>query len=418
MKAPRLLWIGHAVSSVGQEVAYIALVWIGIELVGTDVGYLQSAQYAGLLIVTLGAGAFIDRIPPTLSMTVIGLLSALLCLMLVFWFQFTGPTVLPLVVTAVGLSSLHAIYLSVLLSSIPRLVQTQALLQAINGLFDASSRLSRLLGPSLAGVLILLLPIIHFFSLYAVALLFLVWAIWQIKTSFHHPSEQANELAQKIITRLLRGVTLVRQHRDIRFLLACNLLAIAAWNMGVVLGIAIIFKTIPSADLLGTSLTSYGLVMAAYGCGDLLSNILVSAWQPKRRWTMMCSGYVVLGGGLSLIPLTMIVAPDFLQLPAIVGFALISGFGGPMFYLPMITRVQTRFTDSDLAAVIRLRLAGVGVGLLLSALMSPFLFEQLGVQAGTAAAGLMLIAIGLAGMFLESRVTKPDHTAGGTYRLC
>jgi MFS family permease len=414
MKAPRQLWVGHAVSSVGQEIAYIALVWIGIELVGTNIGYLQSVQYAGLLVVTLGAGAFIDRIPPAFSMIVICLLSALLSVMLVIWFNFTGPAVLPLVVTAVGLSSLNAIYLSVLLSSIPKLAPTQALLQAINGLFDASSRLSRLLGPSLAGVLVLLLPIIHFFSLNAIAFLLLALAIWQVRASLQRAGEKARAAELKLVARLLRGVSLVRQHRDIQFLLASNLLAIAAWNMGVVLGIAIIFKTMPPKDLLGTNLTSFGFVMAAYGCGDLLSNILVSAWQPKRRWTAMCCGYVVLGGGLTLIPLTLMFAPHFLQLPAIVCFALISGLGGPMFYLPMITRVQSRFSDGDLAAVIRLRLAGVGVGLLLSALISPFLFDQLGILMGTAGAGIMLIAIGLAGALLESQVTAKDQSAGGT----
>jgi hypothetical protein len=83
-----------------------------------------------------------------------------------------------------------------------------------------------------------------------------------------------------------------------------------------------------------------------------------------------------------------------------------------MFYLPMITRVQIRFIDSDLAAVIRLRLAGVG--LLLSALVSPFLFDRFGILMGTAGTAILLIAIGLIGALLERRFTVDDQATGGT----
>ena len=44
-------------------------------------------------------------------------------------------------------------------------------MQAINGLFDATWRLARLIGPMMAAVLNTLLPVIHFLSITAVGFL-------------------------------------------------------------------------------------------------------------------------------------------------------------------------------------------------------------------------------------------------------
>ena len=57
-------------------------------------------------------------------------------------------------------------------STIPTLVRDRDAQQAINGLFDATYRIARLVGPMVAALLHLFLPVIHFLT--ATALGFLV----------------------------------------------------------------------------------------------------------------------------------------------------------------------------------------------------------------------------------------------------
>ena len=59
-------------------------------------------------------------------------------------------------------------------STIPTLVRDRGAQQAINGLFDATYRIARLVGPMVAALLHLFLPVIHFLT--ATALGFLVSA--------------------------------------------------------------------------------------------------------------------------------------------------------------------------------------------------------------------------------------------------
>ena len=67
-----------------------------------------------------------------------------------------------------GLAAMRMVFTPALQSAVPVLVTDREALQAINGLFDATWRLARLIGPMLAAVLNTLLPVIHFLSVTAV----------------------------------------------------------------------------------------------------------------------------------------------------------------------------------------------------------------------------------------------------------
>ncbi len=85
----------------------------------------------------------------------------------------------------------------------------------------------------------------------------------------------------------------------------------------------------------------------------------------------MFAGYVILGLGLSLMVVAFVAAPEGWQVPATMALAFGSGLGGPMFLLPMMTRLQTQLSGTELAGVIRLRLALTSAAMMAGAALGP-----------------------------------------------
>src|SRR5262249_9749091 len=81
-------------------------------------------------------------------------------------------SIILLVVASAGLAALRMAFTPALQSTIPVLVREDDARQAINGLFDATYRIARLVGPMVAALLHLFLPVIHFLT--ATALGFIV----------------------------------------------------------------------------------------------------------------------------------------------------------------------------------------------------------------------------------------------------
>ena len=101
------------------------------------------------------------------------------------------------------------------------------------------------------------------------------------------------------------------------------------------------------------------------------------------------------------------VDPD--ELSAATGEALaavIAGTGGPMFFIPLITRTQTVFEGADIARVWRLRLAIMAGSRLLASLVATWLFEVLGATTTVLGCGLLILLAGIAGHVGFSRLER------------
>jgi hypothetical protein len=98
--------------------------------------------------------------------------------------------------------------------------------------------------------------------------------------------------------------------------------------------------------------------------------------------------------------------------------AVIAGTGGPLFFIPLITRTQTEFDGPDIARVWRLRLSIMAGSQLLASLVATWLFEVLGPALTVLGCGLFILAAGVAGHVafrrLEGQSTITSSTATTT----
>lgn len=404
-----LLWTGLALSAFAREINNIAIVWLAIDLVGPNASLLPMTQYAVVFLVSLNAGIFADRLTPRVIMIGADMLSAVVVLATVWWSQTFGLGIVGLYGCAILLAALTAMFQPALLSCVPLVAVTHERIQALNGLFDGTTRLSRLAGPFVAGPMSVLLPVIHFLTVNG--LWFVLSALSLCLVGPLGVMTETKPEALSVAKRMLRGVELLREEKDARFALFSNAAALVAWTIGVSLGFPFL---VAERGITGLGLQGLGAVAAigaAYGSGDFLSNLFVVTHRPKRPGRFMFSGYIVLGGGLALVPLPLWLLPEVSWLPSMMLAAFVSGFGGPIFFIPMMTFLQTRLQGANLASVIRLRLAMISAAMMAGAAAGPFMFGGIGAPVAILLAGIALMVIGVWGALNRPDLGRADVTS-------
>ena len=400
------VWSGLAASTIGEDLFRVAVVWIAAEQIGNAAGYVNATQYAAMLVVgLLGASAF-DRWRPDRAMIGSKYASAVMALLPVIGFYIWGVSIPLLVASVMGLAGLRMVFTPALQSAVPVLVTDRSAMQAINGLFDATWRLARLIGPMMAAILNTLLPVIHFLTITAVGFVLSALAIWVVRDRLVDPAARMRPGRggwHGAWDALLDGARLMLRERTTGALLLVNAFANGPWSVALQLCIALmVFEHDP--HLFGFhGLASLGLIVGSCGVGDVLGNLIAGSVRFRRPLSTMFLGYVAMGAGFALIALAAWGLDNPYKLPAMMAAGLIAGLGAPFFFIPMITRMQTVFKGAEIARVFRLRLAIMAGSMLFFNLVATPLFDLIGPTHTEFYLGLLLLALGLSGYLYYRR---------------
>jgi DHA3 family macrolide efflux protein-like MFS transporter len=368
------------------------MVWLAIQIAGANASWVATAQFAIALVVSLGASAFADRIAPRSLMIATDLLAALVALVPLVFANTIGLSLEVLIGTSMALAALGALFQPALLSSVPLIAQTRERIQGTNALLDATARLSRLLGPFLAGPLSAFVPMLHFLTINAASFLVSACGIAFVGKSIGTPAHTKDTAS--IGERLARGFMVAQKEPEVRIVLAANTIVLAAWFIAVGLGLPFLAAGTEVASLPLTGIGALAALAGAYGAGDFIANLLVAGARPRRVGRFMFTGYLILGTGLALIPILLWILPPFLALPAMLLACFAAGLGGPMFFIPMMTLFQTGLNRPDLSSLIRFRAALSAAAMMLGSAVSPFLFGGLGAAPTILASGTLIALVG------------------------
>jgi MFS family permease len=408
-RAVATVWTGLAASTIGEDLFRVAVIWLAVDIAGNLAGLLTAAQYATMLVVGLFSGAIADRWAPERTMVMVSVLAAVVVMLPVAIAYGPGVSLWSLTIAIVGVAGLRTFFAPALQSTVPTLVRDRSSLHAINSLFDATWRLARLAGPGFAAILVQLIPVIHFLSVTACGFLAAAAAVHSVR---HRLAEQAAHRAparggwQGAVEGLTAGFRLLHRERVTSVLILSNAAVNGPWMVSLMLGVALLVKTHDPVFLGIRDLAAYGLIMGSYGLGDLCANLAVGSVVLRRPLSTMYLGYVAMGAGFALIALATWILPPGILLPAMMLAAVIAGTGGPMFFIPLITRTQTVFEGADIARVWRLRLAIMAGSQLLASLVATWLFEVLGATTTVLGCGLLILLAGIAGHVGFSRLER------------
>jgi DHA3 family macrolide efflux protein-like MFS transporter len=401
-----LLWGGLATSAVGDQLYAVALSWIAVAVFGAAAGYLGALQAATVLVTLVGSGHWADRRADRSVMIAADLSRAAVLVAVVgAWLAVSHPPALGLVLAVLVLAAGQALFRPALQATLPGLVPDRTLLPATNGLLDSTDRIARLLGPGLVAVLAGWLPLVHFLTLDAATFLASATAIGLIGRLRPLP-RVAPPAAETIGTAIARGFRTLRRHALLGYVLGSTFVNNGAWYAAMFLGLPLAIEHLGVHGPGGSGLSAYGLVISAYGCTNLLATLVVgNLTLPMRPGLRIFSGNMVVGCGILLLGVAMALPlPPAARLPCFMVAAGLAAIGGPMSDITIATLRQTLLAVADMAAAMRAHMAMTNSGLLVGMLLTPGLFETVGVPGTVALCGTAILLTGATGMLRHGAV--------------
>lgn len=362
-----LLWVSQVLSAMGDYFYEIAVMWIAIKMVGGAAGIVVVAETgAGLLFGLLG-GVYADRWNRRTTMVVVDVLRAMAVATLPFVALAGTLPLWYLVIVAVIVGSLGALFDPALQASLPALTGDTQTLQATNGLMDVTRRLARMLGPSLAGVLIAFIPLTHFFTLDAISFGISALTVFSLGRRYAWKALRGEHGDEISPTRGISGIMkeiggafwLVQRHTLLLWAIMANGLAAVVWGMAFIVGVPLL-----AANALKGGVGAYGLIVGAYGVGNVASNLVVGSLRIRRRGLTIFLGKLILGIGFLLLA-------NSVNLWMALLCAAFAAIGGPMGDIISVTMIQTDLPSDQIGKVFSLFMmvesAGLSLGLILAA---------------------------------------------------
>jgi DHA3 family macrolide efflux protein-like MFS transporter len=299
---PRLLWAGQVTSVAGDRLYAIALIWVALQLTGGagGVAIVSAAATVPFLLASLFSGWFADRrdglrVAPSVDLARAAAVAMLPVLYLL------GELSLPaLACVACVLSALDAFFLPALQASLPRLVEPAALTPMVS-LLDSTDRLGRVLGPAAVGLLVAL-PQVHLFTVDAASFLVsaaCLTAMLRRPAAGPRPATSPQEgLTAAALFAGWRATISQPVLRNALLLRTAGNLAWPAFTLGVPFLVAHRYRH---------GIGGYGLVLAAFGVGNLIGTVLAARVPRRRLGPTCCLAWAA--AGISFAALA--IAPDY-----------------------------------------------------------------------------------------------------------
>ncbi|MCP5071342.1 MAG: MFS transporter [bacterium] len=366
------LWWGQLLSGVGDQLHQVAVVWIATQEVGGYAAWVVSVGAAFRLGFGLVAGVLADRWNRRRTMIVSDIARAFAVATLPVAAVLGEISLWHLAAVSAVLGALDSLFQPALQASLPVLAPQASRLQRANALLNVTSRLSLIIGPGITGLLLGLIPISQFFSLNAVTFVASALAIAAIgrRLAAHNDEAAPREPGRGMrgVLEDIRGAAkLTLSHDGLRWGLVALVLSNLTWTAAIV-GLALFVDSSFERDA-----GSYGVLFAAYGVSNVLSNLAI-AWRPivRREWVMSLGGLIFNAGFIAVA-----FAPSFEWAIALM---LLPAIGGPMTDVPILMMIQRDFPADQIGKVFSLRTTLSSGGLALGYAVVGPLFEILDVR--------------------------------------
>ena len=377
----------------------MAFTWIAVEAFGAAAGWLAAVGPLAVLLTLAVGGRLADGWAPLRAMLGADLARAALLGVVAAWEAGGSPSPSALLAAVAVLGAGQAVFRPALQSVIPALVADPPVLPAANALLDATERIARLLGPALVGALVTVLPIRHMLTVDATTYLASAAALLAIQRRARLPAAQPASPGG-LLASMLHGVRAVRRHRLLGYVLAASGPLNGAWYAVFFLIMPLMVARNGLAGPGGSGVAAYGMVISAYGCTNLLANLVIgSRPMPARPGRQIFIGNLCMGTGICALALTEAAGlPKALLLPVYAAIAAFCAVGGPMQDIPVAVLRQTALPRPDIQAAARAFIAASQLGFLLGLLLAPALLGLLPMPSVVALCGVPSIVFGVVGL--------------------
>ncbi len=322
----RLLWIGQLIAWSGDSIYQIGLLWLILELTGSQslAGLIAAVGYLPALLLGLFLGAMVDAGDRRRLMMAADFLRAFVILYIPL--AFVGGWLNPwqLAAAAFLISSGAALFNPARDSSVPHLAPAGSLIAA-NTLIQTTAHAALLMGPLIAGAILALSSLtgLFYFDAAAYALSFLT--IFLIR----FPADSAPKTAVKPFKAIAEGLKFTVAEKW-----SGQLLVLTALDNLFIMGPAIVGIPIIVKQEFQLGPQAFAIVQACHGVGMLIGAVLLGnfgKYLPKGKVLLSA----IIFDGITFIPVFF--APDIYWLG---GIFLFHSIGIPFIMVPRTALIQ------------------------------------------------------------------------------
>ncbi|TDD36510.1 MFS transporter [Actinomadura sp. KC06] len=330
----RVFFIGYCASQFGTEMASVALVFAILHKGGslTDLSCVLAARIVPMVLLLLGGGLLGDRFPRRWVMPSADCLRVVSQSMLALLFFVSDPPLWSLLLL-VGLNGVgEALFQPSFNGMIPSLVPSSDLHDA-NALISISRSATRVGGPALAGLLIVVIAPAAVLAIDAISYLISIVALLCLRIT-----ASMTTAATSLVAELKAGWRLFRAHTWLWITtLQFAMFNLIVWAPYLVLGPA-------AADQSYGGARAWGTVVALYGAGSILGGLLLLGRRPQQP--LVVSTIVAFAWAAPSATLAAR-AP----LPVVCVGAVAAGIASSVFTTLMHTSIQERVPPDAISRV-------------------------------------------------------------------
>ena len=407
MRTPILALLGaNAVSETGNVLAFVAMPWFVLQTTGsaaktglTGGAFLLAAVVAGVV-----GGPVLDRIGFKRASIVADLASAVAVASIPLLFHTIGLAFWELLALVFLGGFLDAPGHTARQSLVPDLAgKARMRIERANSAFQGIQHASFLLGPPLAGVLIVLLSPSNVLWIDAATFVVSAALVAALVPSVAPRSGTAAaepRRAGAYLAELAEGITFIRRDRLVSWMFGIGVVA----NFLVLPLFAVVLPVY--AEQTYGSAVDLGLMLGGFGSGALSGTLLYGAFGHllPRRATLV-SAIVLMG-----LPFWVLVATPSLGIT--IGALFVAGFAlgppNPLTYSVLQERTPPRMLGRVLGASVSLSMVAVPIGMVLCG----FALEILGLRPTLAGISSSYLAVGLLSFLSPAlrELGKPQET--------
>lgn len=326
----RLFFWGQLVSLIGTWMQQTAMSWFVYEITGSKflLGAVAAVGSAPMMLFSIWGGALADLYPKR-SILVMTQSAQMICAFLLAagaWAGFARPIFIIVIAALNGVAM--GFDMPARQAFTVEMTSREDLLNAIS-LNSSIVNGARVVGPSVAGVLIGAVGVTMCFFLNGVTFIAVIAGLLMMRLPpFHRPTHlpSAGEHAWN-------GIVYSVQHQRVRTILLLFLaVGVFGWSYAVLMPAF-------AKDVLGRGPNGYGLLMSASGTGALAGALIVATWGhvlTPRKLAL---------GGLWLFSVALLVFSLMRNFYAALVFLFIAGFGMLLFFSTSNTVLQTIVPD-------------------------------------------------------------------------
>ncbi len=294
------LWLGQIISQSGDSIFEIALLWLVLDLTGSNslTGLVAMSAYLPTLVFGLFAGALVDRFNKKKIMLFTDVARAALVMVIPFLYYLDQINVVLLGVLTFFIASFNTLFNPSRDALVGELVKKEGRLLA-NTLIYTSWQYAMFLGPAIAGILLALVGEINLFTANALTFLLSFVFIYKIVYKKQDAIDEVKSKfsARNVLLDIKQGFEYMKSERILWVLLFITFID----NL-FLMGPAVIGAPIFIREILNEGIESFAYIQVAYGVGMLLGTILLNKFGKRFSNKSIILWGIVLDG-LTFFPL-------------------------------------------------------------------------------------------------------------------